>query len=152
VWWGLGLTAAKTAWSLLEKEMIELDVAGESAWLLAAQAAALEESAHPSHTVRLLPAFDTYLLGYENREFAVPAKYHSRVFHGGEIVPTILVDGCAAGTWRYEQRGKQVRITVTPFSSFAKSIREMIAHEADDIGRFFGRAVVLRFTEEAEAE
>ncbi len=151
-WWGMGLREAKTACALLQKELIELNVAGESAWLLAADAAALEESLHPNHTVRLLPAFDTYLLGYENREFAVPAQHRRRIFHGGEMVPTILVDGCAAGTWRYAQRGKQILIRAAPFSSFATPIRELIAQEADDIGRFFGRMVTLRFTQEDELE
>ncbi len=151
-WWGLGLSQAKVGWASLQKELIELNVAGESAWLLGADAAALEEIAPPSHTVRLLPAFDTYLLGYENREFAVPAEHRRRIFHGGEIVPTILVDGCAAGTWRYAQRGKPIRIRATPFSSFAKPIRELIAQEADDIGRFFGRTVALRFTQEDGVE
>ncbi len=142
-WWGMGLTAAKTGWSALQQELVELDVAGEPAWLLGVDAPALAESAHAGHTVSLLPAFDTYLLGYQNREFAVPAKHHSRVFHGGEIVPTILVDGCAAGTWRYEPRGSKMQITATPFSSFATTVRAGIAREADDIGRFLGLPVQL---------
>jgi hypothetical protein len=86
------------------------------------------------------------LLGYHVRDLAVPLKYQDRVFHGGEIVPTILVDGSAAGTWRYEQRGQQIRIEVTPFSSLTSQDRDLIAEEADDIGRFFGRTAALSYT------
>jgi hypothetical protein len=131
---------------LLQDELIELDVEGQSVWLLASESSALADTTRPSRTVRLLPAFDTYLLGYRMRDFAVPPNYQNRVFHGGEIVPTILVDGCAAGTWRYAQRGKQIRITVTPFSSFTSEIRDLIAEEANDIGRFFGLSAVLSRT------
>lgn len=149
-WWGMGPGEAKRAWELLQQELVQLDVQGETAWRLAGDAAALDASKRLQKTVRLLPAFDTYLLGYRDREFAVPIKYQRQIFHGGEIVPTILVDGCAAGTWRYEQSGKQIRIRATPFTSFAKPTRELIAQEAEDIGRFFDRAVVLRFAKEDE--
>ncbi|MGE5264673.1 MAG: winged helix DNA-binding domain-containing protein [Acidobacteriota bacterium] len=143
-WWGIGVTRAQSAWAQLQKELVELRVQGEATWLLASQSALLSE-VHPIRRVILLPAFDTYLLGYRDRDFAVPPKYQRRVFHGGEIVPVVLVDGCAAGTWRYETRGKQIRITVTPFSSFRPEIRGLISEEADDIGRFFGLTPTLTY-------
>jgi hypothetical protein len=147
-WWNLPLTEAKEAWALLQEELIELDVEGQSVWQLASESSALTDNTRPGHTVRLLPAFDTYLLGYYDRDFAVPLKYQKRVFHGGEIVPTILVDGCAAGTWRYEQQGKQIRIKATPFASFTSEVRDLIAEEANDVGRFFGLSAALSYTQD----
>ncbi len=144
-WWGIGITEAKRAWSSIQNELMQVNVEGETTWMLRSDAPALEASKGPSRSVCLLPAFDTYLLGYRNREFAVPIEHQKRVFHGGEIVPTILVDGCASGTWRYEQRGKQLQIRATPFEGFAKPIRERIAREAADVGRFLGLAATLRF-------
>jgi DNA glycosylase AlkZ-like len=146
-WWGLPLTQAKAAWASLEDELIELDVEGQPVWLLQSERSALKKVSWQDQVVLLLPAFDTYLLGYRNRDVAVPPKYQDRVFHGGEIAPTILIDGCAAGTWRYESRGKQIQIKATPFSSFTSHARDLIAMEADDIGRFFGRAAALSFTQ-----
>jgi hypothetical protein len=59
------------------------------------------EPAPPS--VRLLPAFDTYLLGYADRADVVAPEHEKRVFPGGGwIHPVVLVDGRAAGTWRIE--------------------------------------------------
>lgn len=143
-WWGLGSTQAQAAWKQLKNEIIELNVEGQAAWLLKSQASLLS-NARPIRRVNLLPAFDTYLLGYNDRAFAVPRKYQSRVFHGGEIVPVVLVDGCAAGTWRYERRSKQIRIVVTPFASFRPEVRELIAEEAEDIARFFGSKAALTY-------
>jgi hypothetical protein len=145
-WWGFALKEAKAAWDLLKEELVELDVEGASVWLLGSQLSSLTGAKRQTQSVRLLPAFDTYLLGYQNRDFAVPPGYQDRIFHGGEIVPTIMVDGCAEGTWRYERRGKQIRITVTPFSSFTTEVRDRIVEEADDIGRFYGLTANLSMT------
>ena len=146
-WWGLALGEAKAAWAALRDELIELEVDGEPAWLLKSDAGALAKLGSPATTVRLLPAFDTYLLGYDRRNFAVPAQHHQRVFHGGEIVPTVMVNGCAAGTWRYEQRGQQMRITVTPFAAFTREVRELVAEEAEDVGRFYGLNAALSYAD-----
>ena len=59
--------------------------------------------------VRLLPAFDTYLLGYRTREFCVPAEHAREVWPGGGIVrPTVVQNGRGIGTWR--RTGTQVEI------------------------------------------
>src|SRR5690349_20419539 len=51
--------------------------------------------------VRVLGAFDTYLLGY--RERPVAPEFEKRVWPGGGwIHPVVLVDGVAAGTWRLD--------------------------------------------------
>ncbi len=144
-WWGMGITEAKRAWTLIGDELVQVHVDGETNWMLRTDAPTLEAKNVPSRRAILLPAFDTYLLGYRNREFAVPKERQKSVFHGGEIVPTILIDGCAAGTWRYEPSGKQLRIRVTPFTAFAKPIRELVALEVEDIGRFLGLAATLGF-------
>ena len=52
-------------------------------------------------SVRLLPAFDTYLLGYKDRSHAVPPEHERKVRPGGGwIHPVVLVDGVAAATWK----------------------------------------------------
>ncbi len=137
-WWGLGLAEAKAAWGALRDELVELSVEGQPVWLLASDREKLEQPAPPGSRVRLVPAFDTYLLGYARREFAVPRPLQQHIFHGGQVAPAVLVEGVAAGTWRYEQRGGRMRITVTPFAPFSRAVRELVAAEADDVGRFYG--------------
>jgi hypothetical protein len=90
---------------------------------------AAEEAAPGEPVVRLLPAFDTYLLGYRSREHAVAAEHASRVWPGGGwIHPVVLVDGRAAGTWRV--RGG--RVAVEPFGPLPDGARA----EAADVERF----------------
>ncbi len=144
-WWGLPVTQARAAWRLIEVELVELEADGQPVWHLADQTApSSARLRRPS--VRLLPAFDTYLLGYAARAVAVAPKDQPRVFHGGQVVPVVLVDGLALGAWRHERRGRQIRITAQPFSSFTPLVRQLIAAEADDIGRFFDLKAALSFS------
>ena len=86
--------------------------------------------------VRLLPAYDVYLLGYRSREFMVSSA-EARQLHpgGGQIRPCLLVDGRAAGTWRIERK-KSVAIVVAPFAPLSKACLAGVEAEAQDIGRF----------------
>jgi hypothetical protein len=51
--------------------------------MLKTQAALLDEPLSGATIVRLLPYFDTYLLGYQNRDLSVPPMYGKRVNAGG---------------------------------------------------------------------
>jgi hypothetical protein len=128
---------------LIEQELLPLDVEGEPVWLLASQSRFLKRAQPPTGEVRLLPAFDTYLLGYARREFVVPARYQKSVFHGGELAPVVLLDGLAVGTWRYEQRNREMRVRAAPFSSFTAAVRAGLVREVADIGRFWGLPATL---------
>ncbi len=92
-----------------------------------------------AHWVRLLGAFDTYLLGYADRELVVPAKYTKRVNAGGGIVrPTLLIDGRVGGTWKSLRQRSQLEIVVDPFEPLDREARAGIESEAADIERFLG--------------
>jgi hypothetical protein len=82
--------------------------------------------------VRLLPAFDTYLLGYRSRELAVPDAFLRAVWPGGGIVrPTVVANGRAVATWRVERVGERLDVAVEPFG------REPdVSEEAADVVRF----------------
>jgi hypothetical protein len=83
------------------------------AWAGVAQPPAEADPPQPP-VVRLLPAFDTYLLGYRSRDLAVPAEHVARVWPGGGIIrPAVAENGLVVGTWRL--RGK--RLEVEPFGN-----------------------------------
>jgi hypothetical protein len=144
-WWGLPLGEVKKAWAPLQNSFTALRVEEQPVWLASTGGEAAPNTRPQPPVVRLLPAFDTYLLGYHARDFAVAPDHAKHIFHGGELAPVVLVDGLAAGTWRYERRGKQMRITVTPFSTLSAEIKRLIAEEAEDIGRFYELLVALSF-------
>jgi len=55
----------------------------------------------PGEGVRLLPAYDEFLLGWRSREHAVPAAHRTAIHPGGGVIrAAVLVDGRVVGTWK----------------------------------------------------
>ncbi|RPJ35161.1 MAG: hypothetical protein EHM35_09360, partial [Planctomycetaceae bacterium] len=107
-------------------------------WALEDQCRAMEKAAYAGAVVSLLPAFDSFVLGYADRGLLVPGKYRKVVYHGGQTVPVVLVNGVAAGVWRYERKGKKLAVKISPFEPFDRTTGERADEEAEDVGRFFG--------------
>lgn len=95
--------------------------------------------------VRLIPAYDEYLLGWRTRDHAVPEPFRSRVHPGGGIVRSaVLVDGHVAGTWQLRRTSSRAGLTVTPFAPFPPGARLALDAEAADIAAFL--ALPIRLT------
>jgi hypothetical protein len=121
---------------------------GEVAGAWAAEAAAVPGSdpAHPS--VRLLPAYDEYLLGWRTREHAVPDEFRGLIHPGGGVIrPAVLVDGLVAGTWGARRSARRVDITVSPFAPLLAGVQPLLAAEAAAVGEFLGVATRLTVTD-----
>ena len=111
-------------------------------WELLRERGLMPEDTEPELTetvVNLIPAFDTLLLGYSDRSLIVPAKRYADVYHGGQVVPTVLADGEAKGVWRYEIKGRKIGLEIRPFEKLDRRVKDLVETEAGDVGRFFGR-------------
>jgi hypothetical protein len=74
------------------------------------------------------------LLVHARRTGVLPEKYRPVVFHtkNPPSVPTFLVDGSVAGTWRYQK----VRWRSSPSSGFDRGIQREVREEADRLAAF----------------
>src|SRR5260221_11302608 len=73
----------------------------------------VEEPTGPSDTpdVRMLPAYDNYLVGYRTREASVPALHQARVWPGGGLIrPTVIADGLAIATWTRTSGARSIHV------------------------------------------
>lgn len=84
--------------------------------------------------VRLLPAFDNYLIGYRHRAALLDPSLHPHVYQGGWIKPVVLRDGAVLGTWALDRRA--ARVTVAPFAPLPAVVQRAVAAEVRDIARF----------------
>lgn len=143
-WSGIPVTEVKEAWNsiIASGDFVETSVEGRGMWF-DAPSKELARTKSSKRTVRLLPAFDSYLLAYANRDLVVPKDRKKYIYHGGQTLPGVAVDGEVAGTWRYERQGKRLVIDVSPFQPFDGQIKTLVSKEADDIGRFLGLPVSL---------
>jgi hypothetical protein len=78
--------------------------------------------------VFLLPGFDEFILGYQDRRAVLPAEFADRIVPGGNGVfrPTVVSDGQVVGTWKHTGRGAKRTVTATPFTSFPDEVAEAI--------------------------
>lgn len=88
--------------------------------------------------VRLIPAFDGYLLGHRDRTPIVPPEHADRLTSGSWILPGVLVGGRVAGTWSRARSGAGITVTVTPFTRIPRSAMPGLRAEVADVGRFLG--------------
>jgi len=85
--------------------------------------------------VRFLPTWDATLLVHARRTQILPEKYRPLVFNSRtpHSVPTFLIDGAVAGTWRVEHD----RVELQPFEPIPKSVRPEVDEEAQRLAAFF---------------
>jgi hypothetical protein len=101
--------------------------AGDGTELLDLPRAPLPDAETPA-PVRFLPTWDASLLVHARRTGILPEEHRHKVFNARtpQSVPTFLVDGRVAGTWRYEE-GK---IELQPFGRLDRGVRRELKDEA----------------------
>ncbi len=93
----------------------------------------LPDAATPA-PVRFLPTWDATLLVHARRTQILPEHFRPLVFNTKtpHSVPTFLVDGAVAGTWRYEGG----RVEVKPFEPLPKAARREVDEESKRLEAF----------------
>jgi hypothetical protein len=138
-WSGISLTDANRAWKTIQDRLLAVETARGIRWVLRSR-----KGPAPSGLVRLLPAFDEFLLGWKDREVAVPAEHRTQVNRGGGwIHPVVLHDGRVAATWRMERSSKAMRIETNAFDKFTPAVKRGLALEAGAISAFLEKPVDL---------
>jgi hypothetical protein len=81
--------------------------------------------------VRFLPTWDATLLVHARRTLILPEEYRSLVFHtkNPQSVPTFLIDGQVAGTWKHENG----RILLDPYEPINRTVRRDLEEEAQGL-------------------
>lgn len=130
----------------LADELVEVEVEGHRA-LLPARDAGLPE-VMPGRSVRLVPAYDCYVIGAHPPEWQrsrlIPEAVRRRVFdRGAGPFPVLLIDGLAAGAWERRSRRKTVELEVEPFRRLTREEHRLLEADADRVGEFLGARVAL---------
>jgi hypothetical protein len=124
----------------LGEELEEIELGGRRAHVLAG------DTAFPSaqRSVRLLPEYDVYVMGFREREHLVPREVREQVaahgkgrYEGPAGTPFLLVDGVCAGIWRRKKTAKRLELTVEPARELTSGERADIEAEAERLGAFF---------------
>jgi hypothetical protein len=122
-WAGLRPTVARP---LLERVGTRRLRAQDGTELLDLPRAPLPDPDTPA-PVRFLPTFDATLLVHARRAGILPEEHRPRIFATRipQSLPTFLVDGRVAGTWRHEDG----RIVLEPFAPLQRADRRALEEE-----------------------
>ena len=132
-WAGLPLRDARAGLSAIASEMRELRLGRETALALKGSA---RRASGP--VIRLLPAFDTFLMGWRERAFIAPPERWPAIGPGGGLLnPTIVRDGTALGTWM-PNSGSRKEIELDLFEPLDAATRRAVDAEVGDVARFEG--------------
>jgi Winged helix DNA-binding domain len=137
-----GTTSPAQAGRLIEglgEEVAPVEVEGSAAWMLA-EYVTEAEGAGPAGVVRLLPAFDQYVVAApRDHEAVLPGALKGRVYRPqGWLSPVLLVDGRMEGVWRHERKGGRLIVEIEPFAEQPGWVRRRVEEEAERLARFLG--------------
>ncbi len=137
LWIGLYVRDAKEIWSRAAEKVAQVDVEGWKAGILQSDLPELEKKNLDEHTIRILPFFDSFILGHKSHLNIVDERNRKKIYRAqGWVSPVLLVDGRAQGVWSHVQRKDDLEVRVTPFSTLATEVLSQIREEASSLGRF----------------
>ena len=118
-WSGLPAAEARDAIERVAADFEEAQVHGERVWFRTT-------TGSDARVVRLVGGFDSYLLAYRQREFAVDQRHSARVQPGGGIIrPLVLVDGRIEGAWRLRDGRVVIDVFGNQRNALEQEVREV---------------------------
>ena len=87
--------------------------------------------------VRFIPDFDNLILGHDDRTRLISDEHRAAIFLPNlRILPTFLVDGRVAGTWKVEAKKASATLVIEPFAAISRPARAALTEEGDALLRF----------------
>jgi winged helix DNA-binding protein len=124
---------ARALFASLGSELEEVDVEGRPAFVLRGDTQFDDDCA----SLRLLPEYDVYVMGFRERDELVPPDVREQVarhgrgrYEGPAGVRFLLVDGVAAGVWHRKKRGRRLELTVEPVKALTRAAERSLEGEA----------------------
>ena len=140
-WSGLPMGDARSAVGGARAGLVDVAIQAQPAFALRDRLN--RDVTHARTDVRLLPAFDTYLLGYRRRDLAVSLPLQRRLQRGGGwLHPAVVVNGRAVAAWSLRKTGDRGQVLVEPFATLGDVVRAGIEAEVKDIERFLSLQLV----------
>ena len=147
-WWGGASVATVRRWiGALGDEVCAVDLEGEQAWMLAADARKMR-GLPPVQSVRLLPGFDHYVIAASRHAgHLLPGVPRERVFRPqGWVSPVLLINGLMAGVWRHDIKGSRVQVVIEPFDKIPAWASRAAGEEAERLAEFLDCTLSLTWT------
>jgi hypothetical protein len=134
IWWsGLPVIDARHAFEMIKSGLVSEIIGSQTYWL--SNLPDFSEKINP--TALLLPAFDEFLISYNDRSAAINFEQQSRTFtNNGIFKPTIIINGMVAGTWKRTIKKEKLIIEASLFKPISLAVKQKIEKTAKLLGNF----------------
>jgi Winged helix DNA-binding domain len=145
-WWsGFTMSALKAALGDLGDDVGSEEIDGRTYWSVAGE----EDRPRPVRGAHLLQVYDELVVGYTESRFVgeapATAAAAKEAWLGRDLPSGVfLLNGRIGGHWRRTIGTKRVDVEANFYERPKKSALTAVEREADRLGRFVGREVVLR--------
>ncbi len=137
LWTGMTIGEAREIWARKQSSLAPVSVDGWKAELLREDLDELTQPPLEQPAIRLLPYFDTFLLGHKERDHLVSIEQRSSVYRPqGWIAPVVLVNGRVVGVWETSLQKRHLHVRVTKFEPIPQRTAAGIREEALKLGQF----------------
>ena len=124
-WWTkLTMKDVRTGLAAVGAQLQRIEVDGTEYFMDPRTPDLLGAYRHEAGGAFLLPGFDEYMLGYQDRSAALPGEWAERIIPGnnGMFQPTVIAQGRVVGTWKRTGRGAKQTLNATAFTEFAEAV------------------------------
>ena len=121
------------------------DGTGVTAWILKKDAGALRTAGEP-RAVRLLPAFDVYLLAHSAKDHLIAPRFYKRVYRNqGWLSPVVLHGGRIVAVWFLRSNARIQVVDVEPFEPLSRAVKAGIEEEVGALSGFLNAPCQVLF-------
>jgi hypothetical protein len=139
-YFGAKVTTARRWIKALAGELLEVRCGELSLLALRADEAALKEPVG-DWPLRLLPGFDTVLMGHADKRWTAPDDADRKQIwrSAARVAAVALHRGVAVATWKHKARKRDVTLTLTPLSGWSPDLLPRVEAEARAFAAHLGR-------------
>lgn len=131
-WAGLTLGEARAGLATVTSELTMLSFNDTDYWMKA-----VDGSFKNTSGVFLLPGFDEYFIGYEDRSLIVDEERLKKLIPlNGIFSPTIIVNGRIEGTWKRTIKKNVVEMESAPFKPFSDARQQAMVKASKPFSKF----------------
>jgi hypothetical protein len=123
-WTGLTLADTRLGLEMVNFRLMSAEIEGTTYWMTDGGTAPTVEK-----PVSLLPGFDEYVIGYQDRSAVLSDEHAGKIVPGnnGLFLPMIVVEGQVVGTWKRKLKRRTMDISLHPFEPLGELEAEVAA-------------------------
>jgi len=139
-WSGMRVQDARLSFESLSDSLMEVTIKGKGRlMILKEDEQALFEVKDIVAPVRLLPQFDTLILGHRDKtRFIEPSTRNMIVLPRGQVAATVMIDGRVKGTWTMRKKAESWRLEINPFEELSEERIDEVEAEGELLSEFTG--------------